>query len=298
MTVYLGTQGQIELQRVFEADPITVTLLAGDVEATKNRFSVDFSERERTYDPDVLQTGDQILIRRLDNNGNPDNNPLDLVTGNTKPGTKKFIHVDQVGGIRLYNTFAHAVTGGTANAVALSTPSSNYEVQIRVEQRDFRTLAQVTSYELNTERETVDTTGLSDEFRTRVSSLMSGSGRMTCFWEYTGNTASELPMYLGQLILRSQVGSKFRGRFYLKRGGYNPSGVSERNNDAVFYETDGILTAVALQFPTDGTVQLTADFVTTSEIQLKIDLDAPLRVLLEDGDKLLDEATDKINLEG
>ena len=297
MTVYLGTQGQIELQRVFEADPITVTLLRSDVEATKNRFSARFSERERTYDPDVLQTGDQILIRRLDNNGNPDNNPLDLVTGNTKPGTKKFIHVDQVGGIRLYNTFAHAVTGGTANAVALSTPSSNYKVQIRVEQRDFRTLAQVTSYELNTERETVDTTGLSDEFRTRVSSLMSGSGRMTCFWEYTGNTASELPMYLGQLILRSQVGSKFRGRFYLKRAGYNPSGVADRANDAVFYETDGILTAVALQFPTDGTVQMTADFITTSEIALKIDFDVQLRVLLEDGDNLLDEESDNINRE-
>tara|TARA_Y100000004_G_C8956770_1_gene431223 strand:+ start:3930 stop:4808 length:879 start_codon:yes stop_codon:yes gene_type:complete len=291
MTVYLGTQGQIELQRVFEADPITVTLLASDVEATKNRFSVDFSERERTYDPNVLQTGDQIRIRRTDGNA------LDVITGNTKPGTKKFIHVDQVGGIRLYNTFAHAVTGGTANAVALSTPSSNYEVQIRVEQRDFRTLAQVTSYELNTERETVDTTALSDEFRNRVSSLMSGSGRMTCFWDYTGDTASELPMYLGELILRSQVGSKFRGRFYLKRGGYNPSGIAGRANDAVFYETDGILTAVALQFPTDGTVQMTADFVTTSEIKLKIDFDVPLRVLLEDGDKLLDEENDNINRE-
>ena len=291
MTVYLGTQGQIELQRVFEADPIFVTLRGSDVNANKNRFSVRFSEN-KAFGPDVLLTGDQIQIRRTDGGA------LDVITGNTKPGTKKFIHVDQVGGIRLYNTFQHAVTGGTANAVGLSNPSSNYEVQIRVEQRDFRTLAQVTSYELNTERETVDTTALSDEFRNRVSSLMSGSGRMTCFWEYTGNTASELPMYLGELILRSQVGSKFRGRFYIKRAGYNPSGVSERNNDAVFYETDGILTAVALQFPTDGTVQLTADFVTTSEIQLKIDLDAPLRVLLEDGDKLLDEATDKINLEG
>lgn len=290
MTVYLGTQGQIELQRIFEADPIFVTLRASDVNAAQNRFSVQFSEN-KAFGPDVLLTGDQIQIRRTDGGA------LDVITGNTKPGTKKFIHVDQVGGIRLYNTFQHAVTGGTANAVGLSNPSSNYAIRIRVEQRDFRTLAQVTSYELNTERETVDTTALSDEFRNRVSSLMSGSGRMTCFWEYTGNTASELPMYLGELILRSQVGSKFRGRFYLKRAGYNPSGVVERNNDAVFYETDGILTAVALQFPTDGTVQLTADFVTTSEIQLKIDLDAPLRVLLEDGDKLLDEESDNINRE-
>ena len=285
MTVYLGTQGEIELQRLFEADPIFVTIKGSDVNASKNRFSVRFSEN-KAFGPDVLLTGDQVQIRRTDGGA------LDIITGNTKPGTKKFIHVDQVGGIRLYNTFAQAVTGGSANAIGLSNPSSNYQIRIRVEQRNFRTLAQVISYELNTERETIDTTALSDEFRNRVSSLMSGSGRMTCFWEYTGNTSSELPMYLGELLLRSQVGSKFRGRFYIKRVGYNPSGVSERNNDAVWYETDGILTAVALQFPTGDTVQLTADFVTTSEIQLKIDLEVPFQLLLENDSKLLDEADD------
>jgi len=279
MTVYLGTQGEIELRRVFEADPILVTLKAGDVNASKNRFSSRFS----AFGPDVLLTGDQVLINRTDGG------VLDLITGNTKNGTRKFIHVDQVGGIRLYNTFAQAVTGGSANAVALSTPSSNYEIRIKVEQSQFRTLAQVTNYELNTEREAVDTTALSDDFRNRVSSLMSGSGRMTCFWDYTGNTSDELPMYLGELLLRSQVGSKFRGRFYVKKAGYNPSGVSERANDAVWYETDGILTAVALQFPTGDTVQMTADFVTTSQIELKVDLDVPFQLLLEDGDKLLDE---------
>ena len=279
MTVYLGTQGEIELRRVFEADPILVTLKAGDVNASKNRFSSRFS----AFGPDVLLTGDQILIKRKDGG------VLDFITGNTKKGTRKFIHVDQVGGIRLYNTFAHAVTGGSTNAVALSTPSSNYEIKIEVEQSKFRTLAQVTNYELNTEREAVDTTALSDDFRNRVSSLMSGSGRMTCFWDYTGNTNDELPMYLGELLLRSQVGSKFRGRFYIKKAGYNPSGVAERNNDAVWYETDGILTAVALQFPTGDTVQMTADFVTTSQIELKVDLDVPFRLLLENDDRLLDE---------
>ena len=290
MTVYLGTQGEIELQRVFEADPIFVTLKPADVNATKNRFSVRFSQN-KAFGPDVLLTGDQIQIKRTDGG------ELDFITGNTKPGVKKFIHVDQVGGIRLYNTFSQAVTGGSGNAVSLSSPALSYEVRIRVEQRDFRTLAQVTSYELNTERETVDTTALSDEFRNRVSSLMSGSGRMTCFWEYTGNTSSELPMYLGELLLRGQVGSKFRGRFYIKKAGYNPSGVAERANDAVWYETDGILTAVALQFPTGDTVQLTADFVTTSEIELKIDIDVPFQLLLEDGDKLLGEEDEEMSQE-
>ena len=279
MTVYLGSQGEIELQRVFEADPILVTLKPGDVNASKNRFSSRFS----AFGPDVLLTGDQVLINRTDGG------VLDLITGSTKNGTSKFIHVDQVGGIRLYNTFAQAVTGSPTNAVALSSPSSDYELKIRVEQSKFRKLAQVTDYELNTEREAVDTTALSDDFRNRVSSLMSGSGRITCFWDYTGNTNDELPMYLGELLLRSQVGSKFRGRFYVKRSGYNASGVAARADDAIWYETDGILTAVALQFSTSNVVQMTADFITTSQIELKVDLDVPSQLLLEDDSKLLDE---------
>ena len=290
MTVYLGTQGLLQLQRQLEVDSVVVTLKASDVNATKNRFSVRFSEN-KSYGSDFLLTGDEVRIERTDGG------VLDFVTSNTAKGTKKFIYVDQVGGIRLYNTFNEAVTGSSSNAVSLSTPSSDYEVQIKVSQRVFRSLAQVTSYELNTERETIDTTTLSDEFRNRVSSLMSGSGRMTCFWDYTGHTTSELPQYLAELLLRSQVGSKFRGRFYIKQAGYNPSGVSGQNNDAVWYETDGILTAVALQFPTGDTVQMTADFVTTSEISLKIDLDLPLLLLLENGSNLLSEDDDTVGQE-
>lgn len=290
MTVFLGTFGEVELQRQFEADPIFVTLKPADVNAAKKRFSVRFSQ-QKAFGPDVLLTGDQIQIKRTDGNA------LDFITGNTKPGVKKFIHVDQVGGIRLYNTFSQAVTGDSGNAVSLSTPASSYEVRIRVEQRDFRTLAQVTSYELNTERETVDTTALSDEFRNRVSSLMSGSGRMTCEWNYTGNTSNELANYLLELALRAQVGSAFNGRFYLKQAGYNPSGVSDRNNDSVWYEVKGVLTACAVSFAVGSIVQMTADFVTTGEIELKTNIETPFQLLLEDGDKLLGEEDDEMSQE-
>ena len=101
---------------------------ASDVNATKNRFSVRFSEN-KSYGSDFLLTGDEVRIERTDGG------VLDLVTSNTAKGTKKFIYVDQVGGIRLYNTFNEAVTGSSSNAVSLSTPSSDYEVQIKVSRR-------------------------------------------------------------------------------------------------------------------------------------------------------------------
>mgnify|MGYP006969362013 FL=1 len=151
-------------------------------------------------------------------------------------------------------------------------------------------LAQVNNFEINTERETVDTTVLSDEFRSRVNTLISGSGRISAFWEYTGDTANELPMYLFELAHRTRVGSNFSGQFYIKKSGYNPSGVTDRNDDEIWWNVEGIITAAAIQFSPDSTVQITADFITTGEIQLRMKLETPDALLQEDsGDIRLDQ---------
>ena len=88
MTVYLGTQGLLQLQRQLEVDSVVVTLKASDVNATKNRFSVRFSEN-KSYGSDFLLTGDEVRIERTDGG------VLDLVTSNTAKGTKKFTYRDR-----------------------------------------------------------------------------------------------------------------------------------------------------------------------------------------------------------
>tara|TARA_R100001460_G_scaffold106555_1_gene154178 strand:+ start:353 stop:1267 length:915 start_codon:yes stop_codon:yes gene_type:complete len=288
MTVYLGTHGEIELKRVFNGGKLQATINAaanntGDVNATEKRFGFDFNHGELLSGDlkhGLLLTGDQIEITTTDNTA------LDFIDSYTDSSVKKFIHVDELDGIRLYNSFAHAVSGGKANAIALACSGSLRNVEIIVESAAPRLLAQVSSFEINTERETVDTTVLSDEFRTRVNTLISGSGRITAFWEYTGDTANELPMYLYELAHRTTVGSNFIGRFYIKKAGYNPSGVAERNNDEVWWRVEGIITAAAIQFSPDSTVQITADFVTTGELRLRMDLDAPVGLLQEDNGQI------------
>jgi hypothetical protein len=151
-------------------------------------------------------------------------------------------------------------------------------------------LAQVSNFEINTERETVDTTVLSDEFRTRVNTLISGSGRITAFWEYTGDQVQELPMYLYELAHRTKVGSNFSGNFYIKKSDYNPEGVPAVRDDEIWWEVEGIITAAAIQFTPDSAVQITADFITTGEIQLRMKLETPDALLQEDsGDIRLDQ---------
>ena len=276
MSVYLGTHGEVELQRQFDGSDLRSTINPSDVNATQKRFSFDFEHGQ-------LLSGDQIEITSTDGTA------LDFIDSYTKTSVKKFIHVDELDGIRLYDSFAHAVNGGTTNATALATPANNLPIRVKVENAEYKVLAQVNGFELNTERETVDTTTLSDEFRSRISTLMSGSGRMSAFWEYTGNTSQELPNYLVELSLRTRVGSQFKARFYIKRNVHNPGGVAANDNDEIFYQFTGVLTGCAVQFAPNNTVQVEADFITTGLIQLRMDLEVV--------DKLLQENTDDILLE-
>ena len=286
MSVYLGNFGEVELKREFDGSELRSTINPSDVNATGKRFSFDFDHGQ-------LLTGDQIEITSTDGSA------LDFIDSYTKTSVKKFIYVDELDGIRLYDSFAHAVVGGTANATALAAPGDNIPIRVIVQGSKYRVLGRVQSYELNTQRETVDITTLSDEFRNRIGTLMSGSGRMSCEWEYTGDTAKELPNYLLELVLRTKVGSTFKGKFYLKTSGYNPAGHTDANDDAIWYEVSGVLTACAVQFTTAELVQVTADFITTSKIEIRMDLEATGKLLQEDtGEILLEQGTtDAIKLE-
>lgn len=277
MTVYLGTFGEIELERVFDGSELRSTIDVPDVNAAQKRFSFDFEHGQ-------LVSGDQVEITSTDGSG------LDFINGYTDSAVKKFIHVDELDGIRLYDSFANAVSGGKSNAIALATPGNSIPIKVIVESAAPRILAQVNSFEINTERETVDTTVLSDEFRSRVNTLISGSGRISAFWEYTGNSTQEVPMYLYELAHRTKVGSNFIGRFYIKKNGYNPSGVAERNDDEIWWRVVGIITSAAIQFSPDSTVQITADFITTGPLLLRMSTDTPDALLQEDsGDIRLDQ---------
>ncbi len=119
MTVYLGSQGEVELRRVFNGGTLKSTIDVADVNATQKRFSFDFEHGQ-------LVTGDQIEITSTDGSA------LDFINGYTDSGAKKFIHVDELDGIRLYDTFANAVNGGTANAVALATPGNAIPIDVIV----------------------------------------------------------------------------------------------------------------------------------------------------------------------
>ena len=285
MSVYLGTYGKVELQRQFDGSDLRGTINPSDVNVAGKRFSFDFDHGQ-------LLSGDQIEITSTDGSA------LDFISSYTDTSVKKFIHVDELDGIRLYDSFANAVNGGTTNATALAAPADNIPIRVTVANSSMRLLAQCSGFELNTERETVDTTTLSDEFRSRVSTLMSGSGRMSCFWEYTGDTANEVGNYLLELQLRTKVGSQFKARFYIKTTAHNPGTNAANDNDELWYEFTGVLTSCAVQFSPSNTIQIEADFITTGAIEIRMELNPPDKILQEAGDAiLLDQGTGAVGLE-
>jgi len=286
LTVILGELGQVELRRTSGSRVYTSVVNASDVNASRNRFSFDFPA-------DMLLTGDLLEIKATDGG------PLDFIapSGWFVPGVypdgKWFIHADGAGGINLYRRFDDAVSGEVAGRVDLQLPSRDIPISVQVVDNIDRIVGEVTSFTLNTSREAVDVTELGDEFRQQHSALISGSGQINCFFDYerrrcdeTSGVSSnviEMPVYLHQLLLRTQLGSEFWAKLTLAGRGQKPMGYKEDFDDEVWTEFEAIVTNVGIAFEATQPVRSTIDFVTTGQIRLRTRMVTNYLVQEQDG---------------
>ena len=284
MSVYFGSTGFIELKRDAINSEIETTLNPDDVNVNKKRFSV-----EKVLGS--LITGDQIEIETADGSN------LELLSGHNFPDLRKYIHIDDVGGIRLFNTFASALAGEVTNALTLTAPTSTKSILVRTRNTRFRPLAKVTEFEITTSRDTVDITNLNDEFRRQYENgLISGQGTIQTIWQhrnFLNDTieffSPEFPVYLSQLLVRMQQGADFEGRFYIY---HDPT----QSTNSVWYQSICVVTNVAINVPASGLVEARIEFVTNSEIRLHNGV-PPSFLLLESSDKILQEDGNGILLE-
>lgn len=294
MAVYLGNVGNIELTRKsLEGSKLSV-VNPSDVNASRKRFSFDFDEG-------YLISGDLIEIKTTDGS------TLDFVGADgwrdatIYDSGSWYIFIDELGGIRLYNTFDDSLEGTKALAVSLVDIARDIPIAVTVRDRGGRLLACVTDYELNTNREVVDVTSLSDEYRKQYSSLITGSGRLTAQWDY-GNIGDVEPVhYLMQLVLRTEIGSSFGAKFYIKSQGGQPAAGSfepTQLDDSLWWEFDGLVTGSATSFSPGDIVLSTIDFVVTGPIRLKARTSAQYKLRQEAGDPFLLEQGGYLLLEG
>ncbi len=285
MPTYLGSGGFIELKRTSMEHCLSASMVPSDVNTSRKRFSV-------TGVKSNIITGDKIEIKRID--GSSD---LELVSGHTGRDCSFFAHVDDIGGVRLYETFALAVGGTNLNAKTLVNPSSDQKIEIKARNVSFRPLARIEEYEFTTQRDQIEISSLGDVYKKQFDNgMIQGQGSMTCFWEHRYvatdpdySTGQEFSSYLARLILRVQQGADFFGRFFL----YRESAASANN---AWYECEAQITMCSVSIPNVGIIKTQIDFITTGEFTLQVGA-TPGYILQESTDHLLQEDGSKIFLE-
>lgn len=273
MAVLLGEIGQVELRRTNLEEPIIATIKSSDVNTARSRFSFDFPLG-------LLITGDQVEIKTTDNS------LLSFVHSDGWPSGQVYrdgvfyVNVNEIGGIRLYQNFDDSISGEATGRITLVNPNRDIPISVNVRNNNQRILGQVSSYEVNTQRDSIDVTALSDEFKREYSGLISGGGTITCFFDYERRANDplnrgdregvvEMPVYLNQLLLRTKIGSEFWAKITLVGRGLKPGGRREDFDDEVWYEFYARITNIGMDFTPGEPIQSTIEFVTTGEIALK-----------------------------
>ena len=284
MSVYLGEDGTLLIKRKADTNGLLRSMLdPEDVNPSRNRFSFDFPH-------EAIISGDRIEIYTANKLN------LELVEGHDQPDGMWYAHVDDSGGVRLYDEFEQAINGGYSKALALKKPTHTQEILVRTRNSRFRCQAQMRQWEITTSRANVDVTTLGEEFVEQFArGLISGQGSTTCIWDYRykncdsieESAGSERPHYLCELLLRLKQGALFRGQFFLHVDTTYPY---------VWYECDCVVTNVGLSFAPGTVVESRVDFVTTGPIELHTG-EPDGFILQEDSDLLLQEDNSNLLIE-
>jgi hypothetical protein len=282
MGIYLGCAGAIELTRKSPEGLKYSTINPDDVNPSKKRFSFDFEDG-------TLITGDLLEISTTNGSNLDFIDSSAWLNATVQSSGNWYVFIDDLGGIRLYSNFSDSLRGSMVSAISINAIASDIPISVAVRERDSRILGSVSSYELNTNRETIDISVLGDEYRQQYSGMITGNGSLTAFWDYGPDGDVESIQYLMHLVLRTEIGSSFRGKFYIKSENSDSQTTDQfgAKNDSLWWEFDAIVTASVLNFTPDNLITGTINFIATGPIKLRSRTSAENRLLKEDGDGIL-----------
>ena len=274
--IYLGNGGLISFRRL-PGRTFSTQVDTNAISTGANRLVPDFAAN-------IFTTGDRVSIVRS-------SGALDFINGYTQSSASVYVNVDALGGFRLFTNWIDCINNNAATALTLVAPGSTYTITVELLGDGFRRLGQIASYTLSTNRNSADVTALGDAYTEQIGTLVSGSGTMECFWDYTTNSSEiETAMYFHQLAVRQQLGSTFQAGLALKTAESSQAGGYSANpTESLYYWIKGVVTNVAVSFEPSEPVRSTIEFVTTGLIAIRYgDIE---------GDLLLQETSDEILLE-
>lgn len=304
MAFYLGKHGNIRLRRGSGAEVgnFVASISPDDVNTGLNRLGCEGSI-------DNLITGDRVVFSTTDNRRLdfiPDSNfgELDFLNtqddnqivtqsndsffnnGLTPTSFSRYVNVNAVGGLRLFNSFAASINNDRSAEIVLDAFTNEpIETNLQVVDTRFNVVGNISKYEFNTSRDAIDTTTLADKYKQQYNAgLISGSGRIECAFDYTTGSVEEAPLIMLQTIQRLDLGCTFDLALYLTDKEVNPT------VDNIFYLTTAVTTTTGISVEAAGLVSCTIDFVTTGPIKLVIGKPDDYILKQDDGRVILDQS--------
>lgn len=280
MTYFLGHYGKVKLQRK-SAESFSSKISPADINVTLNRFSFDESLEN-------IVTGDQITITTTDSRGLDFLPAATWIDGTTQNNIKAYVSINALGGIRLFDTFSSAINNTRADEYELEAFTGDpLNISVRINGSIERVLGDVTGFTFNTDRETIETTTMSDKFKRMYSAgLISGGGTIDCFFNTENSGQTENSLLMLQLINRTDIGSDFKCFLQLTEDNIYPE------TQDIYYEFDAAIVKAGIEVRADQVISCVFDFVTTGEIRLLIG-EPPGYLLKEDTDRIeIEESLD------
>ena len=262
MTFFAGHTGTVKLRRSTKNQTLDTYVMPDDVNLSLNRLGFASSgENILTGDRIRITTGDARKLAFFDTSAWKNTNVLDK-------SITLYTNVNIAGGLRFYRTFEEAINNTRASEIILSNFSGErIDIEVSILDVDFNILGSVTGFTLQTEREAIETTSLSDKFKQQYSAgLISGGGTIdTLFAPADENVPSiESSLFLLQIIQRIEIGSAFQAQLFLTdRSVYG-------STKDVYYQMDAIITKAGVEVRSDNIVSCSIDFLAAGEIQLLV----------------------------
>lgn len=206
-----------------------------------------------------------------------------------------YVNISRAGNISLYTTFDKAIAGQSSERIVLTAENddpSYIQLFFDFSNSFRRTLAEVSDFTINTNREFVDTTTLGVEHqRLWKAGQIQGNGQMRCIWNYkksmcgrgSSSQSIEFCQYLAEILIRTQVGAAFAGRFFLYKA-------SQTTAKSVWYECDECLVQkVGVTVDPTQVIYMDIDFILNGPFSLQTGF--PPSYLLVDEDSTVRDAS-------
>lgn len=266
MTFFLGHNGNVRLRRDGQA-ALSSAISPDDVNTSLNRLGFDGSLEN-------ILTGDRLVITTEDPRGLLCFATNVWSSAQVENSIQAYVNVNAAGGLRFFASFAASVNNVRAEEYSLAAfAGAPLPIAANIQDSSYNVLGSVTGYTINTDREAIETTALSDRFRQQYSAgLISGSGSIDCIFSLATTGITETPLLMLQLVQRIEIGSAFDCALYL----------TESAGTDVFYELTALVIKSGVEVRSDALITCTIDFVTTGDIRLLVG--SPSGYVLQEND--------------